>query len=171
VLLGCGYWRAEAEKPDSLPRIPCRIRRPKGGNVKKIAATVIAGVLLAAVPAIAAQTSRSAPVSDGFLTIGGPKRLQPQVNLRVPIRCAVACKTTAFTTLTTPSDKIGPDKAHGQLGAGVSRKLVVTLNDTAKGDIEAHPNSRLRVDVSAVSFGSGEHVHTVKVFQFTSTAP
>jgi hypothetical protein len=139
--------------------------------VKKIAATVIAGVLLSAVPAIAAQTSRSAPASDGFLTIGGPKRLTPQANLRVPIRCAVACTTTAVTTLTTPSDKIGPDKAHGQLGAGVSRKLIVTLNDAAKGDIEAHPNSRLRVDVSAVSLGSSEHVHTVKVFRFTSAAP
>jgi hypothetical protein len=139
--------------------------------VKKIAATVIAGVLLSAVPAIGAQTSRSAPVSDGFLTIGGPKRLTPQTNLRVPIRCAVACKTTAITTLTTPTDRIGPDKAHGQLGAGVSRKLIVTLNDAAKVDIEAHPNSRLRVDVSAVSLGSGEHVHAIKVFRFTSAAP
>jgi hypothetical protein len=139
--------------------------------VKKIAATVIAGVLLSAVPAIAAQTSRSAPASDGFLTIGGPKRLTPQANLRVPIRCAVACKTRAITTLTTPTDTIGPDKAHGQLGAGVSRKLIVTLNDAAKVDIEAHPNSRLRVDVSAVSLGSGEHVHAIKVFRFTSAAP
>jgi hypothetical protein len=139
--------------------------------VKKIAATVIAGVLLSAVPAIAAQTSSSAPVSDGFLTIGGPKRLTPHANLRVPIRCAVACKTTAVTTLTTPNDKIGPDKAHGQLGAGVSRKLIVTLNDAARGDIEAHPNSRLRVGVSAVSLGSSEHVHVVKVFRFTSAAP
>jgi hypothetical protein len=139
--------------------------------VKKIAATVIAGVLLSAVPAIAAQTSRSARASDGFLTIRGPNRLEPQANLRVPIRCAVACKTTAVTTLTTPSDKIGPDKAHGQLGAGVSRNLVVTLNDAAKVDIEAHPNSRLRVDVSAVSLGSGEHVHAIKVFRFRSAAP
>ncbi|MDP9277499.1 MAG: hypothetical protein M3O76_04740 [Actinomycetota bacterium] len=139
--------------------------------MKKIAATVIAGVLLAAVPAIAAQTSRSAPATDGFLTIGGPNRLTPQANLRVPIRCAIACKTTALTTLTTPNDTIGPEKAHGHLGAGVSRKLVVTLNDAAKGDIEAHPNSRLRVGVSAVSDSSGEHVHTVKVFRFTSTAP
>ncbi len=139
--------------------------------MKKIAATVIAGVLLAAVPAIAKQTSDSAPVTHGFLTIGGPKRLAPQKNLRVPISCAVACKTKALTTLTTPSDKIGPDKAHGHLGAGVSRKLVVTLNDEAKGDIEAHPNSRLRVVVSAVSNDSGEHVHAVKVFQFTSAKP
>jgi hypothetical protein len=142
-----------------------------GGNVKKIAATVFAGVLLSAVPAIGAQTSRSAPATDGFLTIGGPKRLQPQVNLRVPIRCAVDCKTNALTTLTTPSDKIGPDKAHGELGAGVSRKLVVKLNDAAKSDIDAHPNSRLKVDVSAVSDSSGEHVHVVKVFRFTSTTP
>ena len=139
--------------------------------MKKIAATVFAGVLLSAVPAIAAQTSRSAPASDGFLTIGGPKRLAPQINLRVPIRCAVACNTNASTTLTTPSDKIGPDKAHGQLGAGASRKLIVTLNDAAKGDIEAHPNSRLKVDVSAVSDSSGEHVHAVKIFRFTSTTP
>jgi hypothetical protein len=135
--------------------------------LSKFAATVIAGVLLAAVPAFA---DSAAPVTDGFLTIGGPKRLTPQINLRVPITCAVACKTRAVTTLTTPSDEIGPDKAHGQLGAGVSRKLIVTLNDAAKTDITEHPNSRLRVAITATSIGSGEKVHAVKVFRFTQTS-
>jgi hypothetical protein len=137
--------------------------------LSKIAATVIAGVLMAAVPAFADQSSGAAPVTDGFLTIGGPKRLAPQKNLRVPITCAVACKTTAQTTLTTPSDKIGPDKAQAQLGAGVTKKLIVTLNDAAQADIEAHPNSRLKVDATAVS--GGEHVHAVKVFRFTQATP
>jgi hypothetical protein len=139
--------------------------------VKKIAATVIAGVLLAAVPAIAAQTSRSAPASDGFLTIGGPKRLQPQANLRVPIRCSVACNTTAKTRLTLPDKVIGPDKANGHLAPRSPKNLIVTLNDSATEEITSHPNSRLRVSVSAVSDSSGEHVHTVKVFQFTSATP
>ena len=139
--------------------------------MSKFAATVIAGVLLAAVPALADQSSSAAPVTDGFLTIGGPKRLAPQANLRVPISCAVACHTRALTTLTTPTDKIGPDKAHGRLGAGVSRKLIVTLNDAAKGDIQAHPNSRLRVAVTATSDGSGDKVHAVKIFRFTSATP
>jgi hypothetical protein len=136
--------------------------------LSKFAATVIAGVLLAAVPALAGQ--RAAPVTDGFLTIGGPKRLAPQKTLRVPITCAVACKTKAVTTLNTPSDEIGPDKAHGQLGAGVSRKLIVSLNEAAKTDISAHPNSRLRVAVTATSISSGEKVHAVKVFRFTQTS-
>ncbi len=135
--------------------------------MSKFAATVIAGVLLAAVPALAGQ--RAAPVSDGFLTIGGPKRLAPQKNLRVPITCAVACKTSAVTTLTTPSDTIGPDKAHGHLGAGVTRKLIVTLNTAAKNDITAHPNSRLRVVLTATSIASGAKVRAVKVFKFTGT--
>ena len=139
--------------------------------MKKIAATVIAGVLLAAVPAIAAQTSRSAPASDGFLTIGGPKRLQPQANLRVPIRCSVACNTTAKTRLTLPDKVIGPDKANGHLAPRSPKNLIVTLNDSATEEITSHPNSRLRVSVSAVSDSSGEHVHTVKVFQFTSATP
>ena len=139
--------------------------------MKKIAATVIAGVLLAAVPAIAAQTSRSAPASDGFLTIGGPKRLQPQANLRVPIRCSVACHTTAKTRLTLPDKVIGPDKANGHLAPRSPKNLIVTLNDSATEEITSHPNSRLRVSVSAVSDSSGEHVHTVKVFQFTNTLP
>lgn len=139
--------------------------------MKKIAATVFAGVLLSAVPAIAAQTSRSAPASDGFLTIGGPKRLQPQANLRVPIRCSVACHTTAKTKLTLPDKVIGPDKATGHLAPGSPKNLIVTLNDSATEEITSHPNSRLRVGVSAVSDSSGEHVHTVKVFQFTSATP
>jgi hypothetical protein len=139
--------------------------------LSKFAAIVIAGVLLAAVPALADQTTSAAPVTDGFLTIGGPKRLAPQKNLRVPIRCAVACTTTALTTLTTPTDTIGPDKAHGHLREGVSRKLIVTLNDAAKGDIEAHPNSRLRVSVTAVSDDTGARVQAVKVFKFTAATP
>ena len=139
--------------------------------MKKIAATVITGVLLAAVPAIAAQTSRSAPATDGFLTIGGPKRLQPQANLRVPIRCSVACHTTAKTKLTLPDKVIGPDKATGHMAPGNPKNLIVTLNDSATEEITSHPNSRLRVSVSAVSDSSGEQVHTVKVFHFTSAAP
>ena len=139
--------------------------------MKKIAATVITGVLLAAVPAIAAQTSRSAPATDGFLTIGGPKRLRPQANLRVPIRCSVACHTTAKTKLTLPDKVIGPDKATGHMAPGNPKNLIVTLNDSATEQITSHPNSRLRVSVSAVSDSSGEHVHTVKVFQFTSATP
>jgi hypothetical protein len=139
--------------------------------MKKIAATVITGVLLAAVPAIAAQTSRSAPATDGFLTIGGPKRLQPQANLRVPIRCSVACHTTAKTKLTLPDKVIGPDKATGHMAPGNPKNLIVTLNDSATEQITSHPNSRLRVSVSAVSDSSGEQVHTVKVFQFTNTLP
>jgi hypothetical protein len=139
--------------------------------MKKIAATVITGVLLAAVPAIAAQTSRSAPATDGFLTIGGPKRLQPQANLRVPIRCSVACHTTAKTKLTLPDKVIGPDKANGHLAPRSPKNLIVTLNDSATEEITSHPNSRLRVSVSAVSDSSGEQVHTVKVFQFTNTLP
>jgi hypothetical protein len=139
--------------------------------MKKFAATLIAGVLFAAVPANAEQTSRSAPATDGFLTIGGPKRLQPQANLRVPIRCSVACNTTAKTTLTLPEKVIGPDKATGHLAPGSPKNLIVTLNDSATEEITNHPNSRLRVGVSAVSDSSGEQVHTVKVFQFTSTTP
>jgi hypothetical protein len=139
--------------------------------LKKYAATVIAGVLVAAVPAIAEQASRSAPVTDGFLTIGGPKRLAPQANLRVPIRCSVGCNTTAKTKLTLPDKVVGPDKATGHLAPGSPKNLIVTLNDSATEQITSHPNSRLRVSVTAISDSSGEHVRAVKIFQFTSTTP
>jgi hypothetical protein len=133
--------------------------------VRKIVATAIAGAMVAAVPGIAVGAGRAAPVTDGYLTIGGPKRLAAGANLRIPIRCAVACETKAVTKLTTPSDEIGPDKATGHLGAGQMRKLVISLNDAATEDIKAHPNSRLRVAVTATST-SGEQVHAVKTFRF-----
>ena len=133
--------------------------------MKKLAAMAIAGAMLATVPAVAAQSS-AAPVSDGFLTIGGPKRLAPSANLRIPISCAVACDTTAVTKLVTPTDVVGPDKATGHLGAGHTRKLVIKLNDAATDDIKSHPNSRLRVAVKAVDSVSDESARAVKVFRF-----
>jgi hypothetical protein len=152
-------------------RVACRNLRPKGGNLKKIAAMAIAGAMLAAVPAFADQTGSSAPVHDGFLTIGGPKRLAPQTNLRVPIRCSVDCRATTTTSLRLPDKVIGPDKASSHLGAGSPRNLIVTLNDSATEQITNHPNSRLRVGVSAVSDSTGARAHAVKVFQFTSPTP
>ena len=124
---------------------------------------------MAAVPTVAAQTNRAAPVNDGFLTIGGPKRLEPAANLRIPIRCSVECSTKAKTKLTLPDKVIGPDTATGHLTAGHPRNLVVTLNDAAAEEIQNHPNSRLRVAVSAVSSATDEEAHAVKVFRFTSS--
>ena len=131
--------------------------------MKKIAATAIAGAILAAVPAIAA------PVHEGFLTIGGPDRLHPAINLRVPIRCSVKCHATTTTSLRLPDKLIGPDIAKSHLGAGSPRNLVVTLNQSATNEIVSHPNSRLRVGVSAKSDITGEKVHAVRVFRFTSS--
>jgi hypothetical protein len=137
--------------------------------LKKIAASVAAAAMLAAVPAFADQTSRAAPVTDGFLTIGGPKRLVARGVLKVPIRCSVECSTTAKTSLRLPDTSIPPDKVDGHLTAGHARKLVVSLNDAATESIQAHPNaSRMKVDVSAVSDDSDAKVHAVKVFRFTS---
>jgi hypothetical protein len=136
--------------------------------LKKFAAMAITGAMLAAVPAFAAQTNRAAPVRDGFLTIGGPKRLVPDTTLRIPIRCSVDCHTKAVTKLTTPSDVVGPDKASGHLGAGHSKNLVVTLNEAAWQEIQLHPNSRLKVAVSAVSSDTGDQARAVKIFRFTS---
>jgi hypothetical protein len=134
--------------------------------LKTLFATVFAGGLLLAIPAFAAT---SAPVHDGYLTIGGPKKLHPSAKLRVPIGCAVACKTNTKTKLITPVDVLGPDTAKGHLGAGQSRTLVIKLNSAAKDDIEAHPNSRLRVEVFATSNSDGEHAHAIKTFRFTGS--
>ena len=134
--------------------------------MKTLFATVFAGGLLLAIPAFAAT---SAPVHDGYLTIGGPKRLQPSATLKVPISCAVACRTKTTTKLITPVDVLGPDKAKGHLGAGQSRMLIVQLNTAAKQDIKAHPNSRLRVEVFATSNSGGEHAHAIKTFRFTGS--
>jgi hypothetical protein len=137
-----------------------------GGTLRKIAAMTLAGALLAAVPALA-QARASA--SDGFLHIGGASRLAAASDLRVPIRCSVDCDTTTLTKLTTPGDEIGPDKVTGHLNAGQVKKLMVTLNDNATQDIKEHPNSRLRVTVTAVSSDGGTRVKAVKVFRFRSS--
>jgi hypothetical protein len=125
--------------------------------------------MLAAVPAFADQASRAAPVSEGFLTIGGPKRLTARTVLRVPIRCSVECSTTAKTKLKLPDTEIPPSTATGHLQPGHSRNLVVTLNDAATETIQQYPNhSRMRVGVSAVSSSTDAKAHAVKVFGFTS---
>ena len=137
--------------------------------MKKLAAAVVAAAMLAAVPALADQTSRAAPVTDGFLTIGGPKRLVARGVLRVPIRCSVECSTTTKTSLRLTDTNIPPDTATGHLTAGHPRKLVVSLNDAATQSIKEHPNaSRMKVDVSAVRADTDAKVRAVKVFRFTS---
>jgi hypothetical protein len=140
--------------------------------LKKLAAFVIGGLLLAAVPAIAEQTSRAAPVREAFLTIGGPKLLEPQATLRVPIRCSVECSTTARSKLHLPDTSIPPSTATGHLLAGKPRNLVVSLNEAATKTIQTQPNaSRLRVGVTAFDEISDERVHAVKVFKFASPGP
>lgn len=136
--------------------------------MRKIAATALSGALLAAAPALADQAGRVS-ATDGYLHIGGANRLAATSSLRIPIRCSVECDTTAFTTLITPGDEIGPDKTTGHLKAGKPKKLIVTLNDDATADIQAHPNSRLKVKVSAVSSDGNERVKAVKIFRFTGS--
>lgn len=137
--------------------------------MKKLAATVVGGILLAAVPAIADQSGRSAPVRERFLTIGGPELLQPRATLRIPIRCSVDCDTTAKTKLKLPDSDIPPSKATGNLAAGKPRRLIVRLNDSATDTLfQQFQASRLRVGVRATSDSSDEQVHAVKVFRFTS---
>jgi hypothetical protein len=137
----------------------------------KLGVTAVAGAILIAAPASADRTNagRAAPVSSGFATIGGPKRLHPSSTLRIPIRCSVECDTTVFTKLRLPDEQIGPDKATGHLLAGNARKLVVTFNNPATQDIKDHFNSaRLRVGLRAIDSGSGDRAHVVKVFKFSS---
>ncbi len=131
--------------------------------MRKIAATTLAGALLAAIPALA-QARISA--TDGFLHIGGASRLAATSNLAIPIRCSVDCDTTTFTKLTTPGDEIGPDKVISHLSAGKVKKLMVTLNKNATEDIKAHPNSRLKITVSATRSDGGTRANAVKVFRF-----
>jgi hypothetical protein len=130
--------------------------------LKRIAASIVAAAMLAAVPAAADQVSRSAPVRDGFLTVGGPEALTPSPNLRIPIRCSVECRTTAKTKLVTPTNVVGPDTARGHLTPGHPRKLIATQDIT-----ENYSASRLRVGVRAVSSSSGAEAHAVKIFTFT----
>ncbi|MGH2981307.1 MAG: hypothetical protein ACRDKV_04590 [Solirubrobacterales bacterium] len=138
--------------------------------MKKLAATVIGGVLLSAMPAVADQADRAASKTDEFLTIGGPKRLKARSTLRVPIRCSEGCDTKAWTKLKLPGTRIRPDTAKGHLGPGDSRKLVVKLNDAAAERIEKHPRaSRLRVKVTAESSADGDRARVVKNFRFRAS--
>ena len=134
--------------------------------MRKIVAMTLAGASLAAVPALA-QARISA--TQGFLHIGGASRLAATSTLRIPIRCAIDCDTTAYTKLTTPGDEIGPDKVTGHLSAGKVKRLIVTLNDDATADIKEHPNSRLKVKVLGVGSGGGPQVKAVKVFRFKAS--
>jgi len=111
-----------------------------------------------------------AAVTDGFLTIGGPKRLQPRATLRVPIRCSEGCDTTARTKLKLPGTTIPPDIASGHLAPNDPKNLIVSLNQAATETIKEHPNSsRLRVSVTAESSITGERVQSVKVFEFKTS--
>lgn len=128
--------------------------------MKKLAATLVGGFLIAAVPAVAD------PVSEKFLTIGGPDRLAPSGKLKVPIRCSVGCDTTARTKLKVPGSTIPADVVKGHLAPGEPKRLIVNLNDTATETIKERPNaSSLRVTVRAESNG-GEQVRAEKVFEF-----
>src|ERR671937_3175900 len=101
----------------------------EGGNSIKAAAAAIAVALVAVVPARAiTSTHHAAAVRSDFLTIAGPKDLVPAAELRVPLRCSVECDATAWSTLRTPNDHIGPDKAKGHLRPRVARKLIIDLN-------------------------------------------
>jgi hypothetical protein len=128
--------------------------------------------MLAAVPAFAygGNEGAHAAVTDGFLTIGGPKRLAPRATLRVPIRCSEGCDTTARTKLKLPGKSIPPDIASGHLAPNDPKKLVVSLNKAASESIKEHPNaSRLQVSVTAESSTTGERVRAVKVFKFKTS--
>ena len=134
--------------------------------MKKLAATVMAGSLLAAVPAVAA------PVKDGFLSIRGPDTLVAGATLRVPLRCAVECDTKARTVLRLPGDDIPPSLAKGHLQPGKPKNLVIELNQNAIDEVYAAPEeARLRVAVSAVSTATDKRVHAVKVFDFSPPTP
>jgi hypothetical protein len=144
----------------------------EGVILKKLLATAAAGTMLASVPALAQEGHQGghAAVTDSFLTIGGPKRLQPRATLRVPIRCSEACDTTAKTKLTIPGTTIPPDNASGHLAPDDPKNLVVNLNQAATKSIKKHPNaSRLRVSVEAESSITGERADAVKVFKFKSS--
>lgn len=147
-------------------RVACpRYLRRKGDDLNKLAVTAVAGTMLLALPASVAGI----PVSDDFLTIGGPKRLEARSKLRVPISCSVECDTTAYTKLRLPDGKV-TDKATGHLGENSPRNLVVKLNDAATESIKEHPNAaRLRVNVIAEDSGSGERAHVLRVFRFKSS--
>ena len=128
--------------------------------MKKLAATLVGVFLLTAVPAIAD------PVSEKFLKIGGPERLQPLAKLKIPISCSVGCDTTARTKLKLPGSTIAPDVASGHLAPGEPKRLIINLNDSATETIKERPNaSSLRVTVRAESNG-GERVKAEKVFEF-----
>ena len=133
--------------------------------MRKLAAAAVAGAMIAAIPASAG----GAPVSEDFLTIGGPNRLAPTKNLRVPIRCSVECDTTVFTTLRIPGPNVGPSKTNGHLQPGKARDLVVTLNNSAAQTIQAdYGPARLRVAVTAQNVVSDEKVRVVKRFRFNA---
>jgi hypothetical protein len=143
----------------------------KGGRFSKLAVVATTGALFIAAAASADRGSigRAAPVSSGFATIGGPKKLHPRSTLRIPLRCSVECDSTVITKLRTPSDEVGPDKATGHLLAGRTRKLIITFNNAATQDIKDHfDRSRLRVRLSATDSSDGDRARVVKVFRFYS---
>lgn len=128
--------------------------------MKKLAATLVGGFLLAAVPAVAD------PVTEDFLTIGGPNKLKASAKLKVPIRCSVGCDTTARAKLKAPGTSIPASVVKGHLAPGEPKRLVVNLNDSATDAIKDRPNaSSLRVTVRAESNG-GENVKADRTFRF-----
>ena len=128
--------------------------------MKKLAATLVGGFLLAAVPALADT------VTEKFVTIGGPDKLVATSKIKVPISCSVGCDTTARTKLKLPGTSIPADVVKGHLAPGKPKRLIVNLNDSATETIKDRPNaSSLRVTVRAKSNG-GERVKADRTFGF-----
>jgi hypothetical protein len=127
---------------------------------------VVSGAL-AAFAAPARAPDRGATASAGFVTIGGPKKLQARKKLRVPIRCPMVCNVKATWTLVVPGPNVGPNTITGTLDPAAPRDLVITLNGPGVSFLKAHlGSSKLKVKVRAMDPATGAVAFAHKTFGF-----
>jgi hypothetical protein len=137
------------------------------GKLWLVPMIVVVSVAMAAPEAPARAPARGATASAGFVTIGGPKKLQARKKLRAPIRCPMICDVKATWTLVVPGPNVGPQTITGRLDPAAPRDLVIKLTGPGVSFLKTHiGSSKLKVKVRAMDPTTGAVAFDRKTFGF-----
>jgi hypothetical protein len=127
---------------------------------RALVGTIVAAMLFSA--AVAGATT----VINGFLAIGGPKKLKVVKKLKIPVACAVECDILASSTLKIPGHKFTASTS-GHLQPSVPKVIPLKLiGDTAPVIRDHLGGSKLIVRVTATDSSTGQQVNAHKTFGF-----
>jgi hypothetical protein len=114
-----------------------------------------------------AAVAGATTVINGFLAIGGPKKLKVAKKLKIPVACQVDCDIVARSTLKLPGPNLGPVSSSGHIQPSASKVIILTLNGPAKAALkDGFKSSKLIVRVTATDSSTGQQVNANKSFKF-----